>query len=221
MRLPLLLALALLLAGCVRAPVREAGDGELLAAQSAREALLAGATQWSFSGRLAVDAAGEGGSGRLTWRQQGEDFEVQLSAPVTRKSWLLTQGGDHASLEGLEGGIRRGSDAQVLLREATGWELPVAALAAWARGARAAGSAQLEFGPDRLPRILVQQGWTVEYREWDAAQPPRPRRVFARSGDASFRLVVDAWGEPVQRTNRIAIVESRQPRPDGIGKGGR
>ncbi|MBP6627562.1 MAG: outer membrane lipoprotein LolB [Arenimonas sp.] len=196
MKRRLLIVLALLLVGCARAPVREAADAGLLAAQDAREALLAGGSHWDFSGRLAVDAAGEGGSGRLTWRQQGADFEIQLSAPVTRKSWLLTQRGGHASLAGLDGGTRHGDDAEALLREATGWQLPVAALAAWARGARAAGTAQLEFGPDRLPHILLQQGWTVEYREWDGAQPPRPRRIFARSADASFRLVVDAWGEP-------------------------
>ncbi len=196
MSLRLVLLLALLLAGCARGPVRQAGDGELLAAQAAREAALAGTLHWSFTGRLAVDAAGEGGSGRMEWRQQGEDFEIRLSAPVTRKSWQLTQRGGRASLAGLDGGVRHGTDAQVLLREATGWELPVAALAAWARGARAPGPAQLEFGPDRLPRLLVQQGWTVEYREWDSALPPRPRRVFARQGEASVRLVVDAWGDP-------------------------
>jgi outer membrane lipoprotein LolB len=186
----------LLLAGCVRAPVRTVtgGDGELLAAQAAREAALAGSTQWSFAGRVSVDAAGEGGSGRMEWHQQGDDFEIRLSAPVTRRSWQLVQRGGEASLAGLDGGTRQGADAQALLSDATGWELPVAALAAWARGARAPGPAELEFGPDRLPLRLVQQGWIVEYREWDATQ--RPRRVFASKGEASVRLVVDAWGDP-------------------------
>jgi outer membrane lipoprotein LolB len=192
----LALLMLLVLAACARAPVRPGAgdDAALLAAQAAREATLAETTQWSFAGRVSVDAAGEGGSGRMEWSQQGDDFEIRLSAPVTRRSWQLAQRGGEASLDGLEGGPRRGDDAQALLREATGWELPVAALAAWARGARAPGPAQLEFGPDRLPLKLVQQGWTVEYREWDPQQ--RPRRVFARKGEASVRLVVDAWGEP-------------------------
>ena len=83
-----------------------------------------------------------------------------------------------------------------MLFEATGWRLPVSALAAWARGARADGPATIEFGPQGLPALIAQRGWTVDYREWDAATPPRPRRVFAETDGASVRLVVEAWGGP-------------------------
>lgn len=184
------------LAACVPAPVRQA-DAGLLAAQSAREDALAAEPAWSLSGRLAVNAGGEGGSGRLDWRQQGGDFEIRLAAPVTGKSWRLRQQGGVATLEGLDGGMRTAPDAEALLFEATGWRLPVQALAAWARGARAAGPATIEFGPAGLPALISQEGWQVEYREWDDADPARPRRVFARQGEAaSVRLVVDAWGSP-------------------------
>lgn len=190
------LVLMLLLAGCARSPVRPPGESGDLAAQAAREAALASEGSWGFSGRLSVDAAGEGGSGRIQWRQRGQDFEIQLSAPVTRKSWQLSQRQGAATLAGVEGGTRHGVDAGDLLRQATGWELPVEALAAWARGARAEGPAQLVFGPSGLPQSLQQKGWLVEYREWDDARPPRPRRVFARRGEASVRLVVDQWEVP-------------------------
>jgi outer membrane lipoprotein LolB len=194
------LGLALLclagLAGCVPAPTRQA-DAGLLAAQAEREARLAADAGWRLSGRLAVNAGGEGGNGRIDWRQQGEDFEIRLAAPVTGKSWLLRQQGGVATLEGLEGGPRTAPDAEALLFEATGWRLPVQALAAWARGARAEGAATIAFGPDGLPALISQRGWQVEYREWDAADPARPRRVFARQGEqASVRLVVEAWDSP-------------------------
>lgn len=184
------------LGACVPAPVREA-DAVLLAAQAEREARLAAAPAWQLSGRLAVSAGGEGGNGRLEWRQQGDDFDIRLAAPVTGKSWRLRQQGGLATLEGLEQGTLSGPDAEALLHDATGWRLPVQALAAWARGARAGGAATIEFGPDGLPALISQRGWQVEYREWDAADPARPRRIFARQGeDASVRLVVDAWETP-------------------------
>lgn len=196
-RLLLAAVLALLLVACARAPVRTQADAGLLAAQSAREAGLAEASHWGFSGRLAVSAAGEGGSGRIDWQQQGDDYQVRLSAPVTRKSWLLRKAAGEVTLEGLEGGVRRGPDAEALLVEATGWRIPVAALAAWARGARAGGPAQVEFGPEGLPALISQQGWQVEYREWDQAEPALPRRIFARQGDrATVRLVVESWDRP-------------------------
>ena len=193
-RLGVVLLCASALAACVPAPVREA-DAVLLAAQAEREARLAADPAWQLSGRLAVSANGEGGSGRLEWRQQGEDFEIRLAAPVTGKSWRLRQQGGLATLEGMEEGALTAPDAEALLYEATGWRLPGQALAAWARGARAEGAATIEFGPTGLPALISQRGWQVEYREWDAADPARPRRIFARQGeDASVRLVVDAWG---------------------------
>lgn len=192
-------ALGLLVSACVpEAPSGgpAANEVQLLAAQSAREALLAESPAWSLAGRLAVSVGGDGGSGRIDWRQGEDGTEVRLSAPVTRQSWILRIGPGGATLEGVAGGPLSGPDAETLLAEATGWPLPVGALAAWARGARAPGPAEIEFGPEGLPRQIAQQGWVVEYREWGAGDPVMPRRVFARRGDASVRLVVDRWGGP-------------------------
>ena len=191
---PLLLVL-LATACATKAPRRDA-DAGLLAAQAAREAALAVQTHWTLDGRLSVSAEGEGGSGRIEWRQRGEDFEIRLSAPVTRKSWRLLRTGGQVTLEGLEGGARQGTDAEALLLEATGWRIPLDALGAWARGTRAAGPASVEFSAEGRPALISQQGWQVEYREWDGGDPARPRRVFARQGEATVRLVVEAWGEP-------------------------
>lgn len=188
--------LVLLATACTTTAPRQGSDATLLAAQSAREAALAGQADWTMAGRLSVSAQGDGGSGRIEWQQRGADFEIRLSAPVTRKSWRLLSQGGQATIEGLEGGPRTGSDAEALLLEATGWRIPVGALGEWARGARARGPATIEFTPAGLPALISQQGWQVEYREWDDAEPARPRRVFARQGEATVRLVVEAWGQP-------------------------
>ena len=47
---------------------------------------------------------------------------------------------------------------------------------------------------------LRQDGWTLEYDDWqaptDLAGPSLPMRVTAERGSARVRLVVDAWSEP-------------------------
>ena len=201
-----LAACVALLAACAGLPKAPRGlppaeRAEAEARQQAREAELRSVSGWSLSGRVAVSMAGQGGSGRLEWRQDGDRFDVRLSAPVTRQSWRLAGGPDGARLEGVEGGPRSGDDADLLLYEATGWYLPVAALADWARGMRAAGGgpAGEVYGADGRLAVLEQDGWYIEY-----AWPEKgdgtglPRRIDARSDgidgrQARVRLVVDEW----------------------------
>ncbi len=191
----LLLMIVLALAACVPPPVRRAPDAALLQAQAAREAALANHPDWVLSGRIAISNGKDGGSGRIDWKQHGTDFDVRLSAPVTRQSWRLVRAGASVRLEGLEGGTIEGTDAQALLYQALGWLVPVDALASWARGARANGdAAQLQFGADGLPSVLIEDDWSVEYRAWEpGADPPRPKKVFASQGDSKVRLSVDSW----------------------------
>jgi outer membrane lipoprotein LolB len=183
----------LVLAACAPVAPRPAAVADE-AAQQARESALAAQPDWGFRGRVAISQGEQGGNAGIRWRQHGADFDIELSAPITRQSWRLSSRGGQVTLAGLEGGQQQGTDAEALLLEATGWRIPVAAMAAWARGARGQGSAA-EFASDAegRPATLVQDGWRIEYRGWFPGQPPLPQKVFAKQGEAGVRLVVEAW----------------------------
>lgn len=199
----MLLAAIALLAACAGQPVRAPGPSlpaaEAQGRQAARETALAAQPQWTLQGRVAVSNGHDGGSGRIDWRQDGRRYDVALSAPVTRQSWRLVGGDGEVRLEGLEGGSRIGTDAAALLQQATGWVIPVDALAAWVRGARAPGhgEAAVDYGADGQLATLRQDGWTLQYRDWQP-QPglsvALPHWVEATRDSARVRLVVDAWG---------------------------
>jgi len=199
-----LAASLLVLAACTSRPIKQLPplDPALAAAQQAqREAKLVPLGAWSLQGRVALSNGRDGGSGRIDWKQDGQRYDVALSAPVTRQSWRLSGDADSAQLEGLEGGTRSGTDATGLLLEATGWEIPVAALASWVRGVRADGRhgvAAIRYGSDgRLARI-EQGGWAIDYGDWRASAVPGmelPNRLNASRGDARVRLIVDRWKE--------------------------
>lgn len=176
---------------------------ELGAREAARRAQLAPggrclAADRTLSGRVAVRNGQEGGSGRLDWRQAGGTLAVELSAPVTRQGWRLTVDADGARLEGAEGGVRTGPDATALLREVTGWQVPIEALACWLVGVPAdpaqAGVAELGFrtGPGAPPVLaqIRQDGWEILLDGWSPEGVPA--RLTAQRGDVSLRLVVDS-----------------------------
>ncbi|TKR34016.1 outer membrane lipoprotein LolB [Luteimonas gilva] len=187
----------------VREPLPALSAQELAQAQAqqqARETAIAAMPDWALQGRVALSNGRNGGSGGIEWSQRGANYEVALSAPVTRQSWRLSGDAGSARIEGLEGGPRSGSDAQTLLRETTGWEIPVAALSSWVRGARADegafGAATLSYAADGRLARLEQGGWTVDYNAWQAAGETGaalPTRLNAERGQARVRLVVDRW----------------------------
>lgn len=198
------LACAGWLAGCAtqvpRAPLPPAQRAAAQAQLEARETVLAGHRQWSLQGRVALSNGDRGGSGRIHWQQDGDDYQLELSAPITRQSWRIVGDPGSARLEGLDGGPRVGSDATQLLRESTGWEIPVTALSAWVRGARApqAGPAQLLFDADGRLARLQQAGWTLDFSDWrpdDTLGIELPLRINAERDAARVRLIVDDWSQ--------------------------
>lgn len=196
------LVAAMLLAGCVSQPTRVPSvpvDEAQARAQDERRAAL---TEWALSGRIAVSNGKQGGSGRIDWQQSGDRYAVSLSAPVTRQSWRLSGDESGGRLEGIEGGPREGADIEALLREATGWNIPVRALADWVRGVGADasrfGEARIVYGEGNRPVRLAQAGWVIDYAQWqaDAAAgqaPVLPARLTATQGEAKVRLIVDEW----------------------------
>lgn len=203
-------AMAVSLSACVSLDTRKAPaapdvvtavSAEAGQAEAARVDALRAQPAWSFQGRVAVSKGRNGGSGRIDWQQQARQYVVSLSAPVTRQSWTLT--GDSQSrggrLDGVEGGPRQGEDAQQVLLEATGWDIPVNQLPDWVRGLVAEGAAaaeQVDRDAEGRPRRVRQMGWDIQFLDWYPAEgdrPVLPRRMEAVNGDAKVRLLVDGW----------------------------
>jgi len=190
----LVLALALLaLAAC--APMRVRETPAALAAQDAREAKLAPLAHWMLTAHIGVSNGRDGGSGDLSWEQNGDAFRFTVRAPVTGKTWTLSGDAGHAVLEGVDPQPDSDTDAQRLLHDRLGWDVPLADLRAWVRGLRAPGSrANVQYDEHNLPAVIEQDGWKVEYRDWFVDRnPAMPRKVFASRADARVRMVVESW----------------------------
>jgi len=190
-----LAAAAALLAACAGQRVRTvAPDAASLARQAEREQALAAHDSWTLQGRLGVSDARDSGSGSLDWSQDGHGFRFAVHAPVTGKTWILSGDAGHAVLEGLREQPLRGDDAAELLQRELGWRVPIAELTYWARGLRAPGDARIQFRADGLPGEIEQDGWTVQYLDYDTGRtPPLPSKVFATRGDTRVRLAIRDW----------------------------
>jgi len=160
---------------------------------------------WGFTGRAAIENAGRGGSGRIEWRQDdARHYQIALSAPITRQSWRLI-GDLHSEsgrIEGLEGGPREGEDAESLLQETTGWQVPLQQIGDWVRGMPAGPYplTAIDYDAEGRPARFEQAGWTVRYTGWRpgaAGGPDLPAKIEAETagdaGRARVRLVIEDW----------------------------
>ncbi|HSD16897.1 MAG TPA: lipoprotein insertase outer membrane protein LolB [Thermomonas sp.] len=158
------------------------------------------APDWTMTGRVALSNGRDGGSGRLEWSQSRGKARIELSAPITRQGWVLELDASGAALQGVPDGPVHGRDAGALLRERTGWDIPVAGLGCWVRGAWASEAAfgEARIGYDRGGQVqrIEQAGWTIEYTDWrlDAVSGVElPGRITALRAESRVRLVVDRW----------------------------
>lgn len=215
MKPAMMAAATLLLVGCAGLRPQAPVPGELVGAdriavaaanqqaRTARLGLVGGqcdAPTWRMVGRVALSNGKDGGSGRIEWMQGNGSTQVTLSAPVTRQSWTLVIDANRAVLDGVPNGPLHGTNATRLLRDATGWEIPVTALGCWLRGVAAdpvvSGAPGIRYGTDLLPLRLEQGGWLIDFAGWKpdpATGTVLPSRINAQSGENRVRLVVDGW----------------------------
>lgn len=185
MRAGLLVALAVLLAGCASAPPSQVPlppDPALL-------------TDWTATGRLAVAAGDEGGSGSFIWSQAGESATLRLRGPLGAGGLLIETDGHALLLAEANGRVVDSESARQELRRRLGTDLPLANLRYWMLGVAAPGSDARVLPGERPPlRVIEQSGWRVGIDEFlSVAGFSLPARLTATTDQARIRVVVSEW----------------------------
>lgn len=182
----------LLLASCSTLNTRSA---ESQAAWEARRAQLAQIDRFALQGRIAAGGI-LGVKGALHWRQNPQDFSLRMSGPFG--AGVVQIAGDASGVEvrSAEENFRT-ADPETYLRERLGWTVPLRQLRWWVLGTPAPGSeAKLELDSAGRLLTLEQDGWTVDYAEYQRAGVlDLPRKLELANGEVSVKLVVDAWSD--------------------------
>jgi outer membrane lipoprotein LolB len=190
----LLLAVGLLLAGCVTPrhakPVLERPDAE---------AALSRLEDFAFEGRAAIRQGDKGTQATLNWSQQGADAKLRLSGPFGAGAVRVWLEGPVLSIEDSHGTRLSGPDAEEALSDLLGFAPPIATLRWWLLGLPAPDSQAVQTRDEagRLTR-LQQDGWQVEYQEYrdeplEQGLTAMPRRLRATRDTLDLRLVIDRW----------------------------
>jgi outer membrane lipoprotein LolB len=169
----LLLPVVLLLGACAQLETRVPQD-----------------VRFDLSGRLAVRYGNEAFSGNLAWRHAGSADELLITSSLGAGVARLVRDGEAIVLTTAEPREYRGSDAEALTEEVLGFRVPVAGLADWVRGRPGRNAGNVQHGEDGRLRSLEQDGWRVDYLEYQDRLPSRMRLTYP---GIELRLAISEW----------------------------
>ena len=184
--------LLLLLSACATTPQK----GTTLDPGS-QHAVIAGLDKYQIEGRVAVAAGTEGFNASMSWSQSGPASSVRLAGPMGAGSLQLQFGQGRLHIESRDRKLDD-AEAQALIEEQLGFAPPLDALRYWLLGLAAPGESHESRGSDGQLLSLTQQGWLVEYQEFQPQRAaggtvPLPTRMRATREDLRLRVVIDSW----------------------------
>jgi outer membrane lipoprotein LolB len=152
------------------------------------------ASRWTLQGRIGVQSGEQSVSGQIHWQHREASDEVLMTSPLGQGVARIVRDAGGVALEIPNQPPRRAPDADTLTREALGYALPVAGLAWWAQASPEPGK-PFEATRDAAGRLaqLRQSGWVIDYQQYAADAPARPRKLMVSREGLEIRLVVDSW----------------------------
>lgn len=194
MKRTLALLLCLALAGCGVNPPRPgvSGGRQRLTDWTPPDA----PASWTLRGRAAVKVPDDSATLSVYWRQTGEHYRISLRAPLGAGGVRLDGEPNGVVLTTSDGRRHHADSAEELLRQATGFELPVRYLRWWIRGLPAPDlGGEVLLGGDRTtPSGYDQDGWQVRYSDWSAVAGFRlPGRFSVQGARVRLRVAISNW----------------------------
>ena len=197
-RLPLLLAGALILAACGTLPGRVPEGPANETAWQARLAALTALSGWELSGEVGVVNGKDGGSGSMDWNQQGNELSFDFRAPLG--SGTVHIQGDAAALrvQSSRGDDFTTTDPEDDFALHLHMPMPVLSMRYWLLGIPDPGAPYTKVADARgEPMSLEQRGWKVEYQEYtDVQSYSLPVRFTLTRGKVRIKVAVNDWTLP-------------------------
>ena len=191
--------LCLFLVGCSSLPNKAINTTHQQQLKQLHFAKLNAIKEFNLKGRIAVNTAGKGYSGGLTWQHTPLNDQLAMFSPLGSKVSEITKSEFKVTLTTADGKQFSAVDAETLTENTLGWRLPLSGLTQWVIGLANNNASSVTL--DELGRIstLQEDGWDIEYSQYSQIKGvDLPKKIVLRSPKVNLKLIVDEWMLPSQ-----------------------
>lgn len=189
-----ILVISMILSSCSYLPSMIAPDNQRMTWRQ-RQSQIKRFTSWHAKGAIAVKQGKKGFTARMQWQQSAPKvYLLSLYGPL---------GSGHVTLKGGPGGVtmtdnktkKTAKDGEALLRQQTGYTVPVNNFYYWVRGLPAPSS-HAELSHDRYGHLvkLIQSGWQVNYLKYTAYKGiDLPAKIVMTRDNIKVKVIINQW----------------------------
>lgn len=185
-----LIVLALILSACQTTPqIAPIGVEQ-------QQQLIRRMPSWRAEGKIAINMDGERQNAAFDWQQRHSNYVIHLYGPFGQGATWLRRTSKGVTLENAEIGMRRAANAEQLMEDTFGWQVPVSDLQYWIRGLTAPqpDPSAIETDEHGLISTLEQQGWQVNYDRYQEHDGwILPAKLTATRDAITVTIVIKQW----------------------------
>ena len=194
-RLPAVLLLALIMNACSIKPpaTRDTTTTDHWQQHSSDVSAL---KAWDLKGRIAIQKEKESASASLMWQQAPSNFKIRIFGPFGKGSVELLGDESRVSMLDAEGRSLEAKNAETLLQDYLGWQVPVSGLYYWVRGIPNPQDYVQTMILDADSRLqeLRQSGWHIRYKRYQSVKALHlPARLELQNRELKVKLVLREW----------------------------
>ena len=155
--------------------------------------------QWTAHFSLIGVNSGEKFKTRVVWEQKNDQYEIKLKDFIGRTVAVVNGDSQSVTVKTSKGQRFEGTDANSLVQELFGLEIPVQGMRYWLR---AVPRPQQEYelmalNDDGLAQNMMQAGWQLHYEQYDQYEDASlPTRTVLQFSDLTLTVKVSRWELP-------------------------
>lgn len=152
-------------------------------------------SDWTVRGRIAVQMTQQGGSASIFWKQQDQDYAIELFGPLGVGAVYLNGMPGQIVLTSSKGEHLQAATPEILIQRALGWNLPVTNLKYWIRGIPVQGQTKTtQFNNLGQLSQLQQDGWTINYLSYFTVKNVfLPQQILLQGQGLVVKIFIDNW----------------------------